>query len=145
MNYNRDCLSQNETEGKTVAITTRTYLQGIKLRDILRWCGTFFFVCGVDNAKGTDIMKPVEAEFYHTLFYLKSRGYSVLLASPDKEVASQSILRSVDSIWLSTSLLEQGNLDELSNICITNFDYKIHPKIWRYVFKHSFGDGEIKD
>lgn len=82
-------------------------------------------LCGVDNVKGIDflvILKPVEPEFLLTLSYLEPRGYNVILASPDKEVASEFVLRSVSSVWLSTSLLEQGDLDELSNIRITNFD-----------------------
>ncbi|CAH8387870.1 unnamed protein product [Eruca vesicaria subsp. sativa] len=80
-------------------------------------------LCGVDNYKDfLLILDPLEAEFVNILFYLKVRGFNVILASPDNEVASESILRSVGSVWLSTSLLEQGNSDELSNIRITNFD-----------------------
>ncbi|CAH8340170.1 unnamed protein product [Eruca vesicaria subsp. sativa] len=91
---------------------------------------------------GIDLLPdPLEDEFVNILFYLKVRGFNVILASPDNEVASESILRSVGSVWLSTSLLEQGNPDELSNIRITNFDNFNSPQD----LEVCFGDGEIED
>lgn len=98
--------------------------------DILLWLmdnnrqGTTIMIF-LDLSADTEFLKSIDYdEFLFTVQNLKSRGYKVVLAQPDEEVASEDLARSVASIWLSTStsLWDEGNPVDLTGICVDNFD-----------------------
>ncbi|CAA7038228.1 unnamed protein product [Microthlaspi erraticum] len=96
--------------------------------DILLWLvdnnheGTTILIF-LDLSADKEFVKSTDFdEFLFTVQNLKSRGYKVLLAQPEEEVASEDLAQSVASIWLSTSLWDEGNPVDLTGICVDNFD-----------------------